>query len=290
MRGREIMRSLFFMLFVVFGGYSLAQEIEVPKTNPVPQLSIEIERDVVIAALMDCSVSVIAGPSQGSGIVFTKKKDEVEYTFVLTAAHNLSVLRTVTDVITPDGFSRKLVKFDDPAVVNVLFSNYAIVGEMRARAKIIRYSAPGAAGDDLALLHLPVRDFTKSSARLYFGVPKVGSNLFHVGSIRGLTGAESLTTGILSQHGRSIGRNIFDQTTAPIDRGSSGGLMSLQSNGQVVGVVARMANPVYNFIIPSRRIIEWSRRTKVDWLFDEQQEMPPLNEVFSFPIEDIKTR
>jgi len=267
---------------VLFSGYSLAQEVQVPKTG--------IERDDIITGLMDCSVSIIAGPSQGSGIVFTKKKDETEHTFVLTAAHNLSVLRSITDVITPDGVLRKLVKFGDPAVVKVLFANYTIAGEVRAKAKVIRYSAPGAAGDDLALLHVPVQNFAKSSARLYFGVPKVGSNLFHVGSIRGMPGAESLTTGVLSQHGRIIGRNVFDQTTVPIDHGSSGGLMSLQSNGQVIGVVAKMANPVYNFIIPSRRIIEWSKRTKVDWLFDEQQEMPPLNEVFSFPIEDIKTR
>ena len=161
------MRSLFFMPFVLFSGYSLAQEIQVPKTGPVPRLSIEIERDAVITALMDCSVSIIAGPSQGSGIVFTKKKDETEHTFVLTAAHNLSVLRSITDVITPDGVSRKLVKFGDPAVVKVLFVDYAIAGEVRARAKVIRYSAPGSAGDDLALLHVPVQNFAKSSARLY---------------------------------------------------------------------------------------------------------------------------
>ena len=276
------MRSSLFILFLLYCGNSLAQEAG---TDPIT-----IDKDTVIADLMDCSVSVIAGTGQGSGIVFTKQQEDEEYTFVLTAAHNLTVLRSETDVITPDGIPRKLVKFENPDVVNVLFVDHKRVGEMRVKGKIIRYSPPGIAGDDLALLHLPVQKFTKSSARLHLGVPKIGSNLFHIGSLGGLAGAESLTSGILSQHGRQVGRNIFDQTTAPILFGSSGGLMSLQSKGQVVGVVAKMSHPVYNFIIPARRIIEWSKRTRVDWLFDDKQKMPTLNEVYNFPVEDIKMR
>ena len=275
------MRLLIFILFFLYCGNSLAQEAE-PQTKT--------KKDAIITNLMDSSVSVLAGKSQGSGIVFTKKQKDEEYTFILTAAHNLSVLRSETDVITPDGIPRKLVKFENPEVVNVLIVNGNRLGEMRAKGTIIRYSAPGIAGDDLALLHIPIQNFAKSSARLYFGVPKIGSDLYHVGSMGGLLGAESLTVGILSQHGRKVGRNTFDQTTAPILFGSSGGLMSLQSNGQVVGVVAKMAHPVYNFIIPARRIIEWSKRTRVDWLFDDEKEMPPLNEVYNFPIEDIKLR
>ena len=273
------MRSLLLILFLLCCEPSLAQEAK-PQTK--------LEKEDVIANLIDCSVSILAGKSQGSGIIFTKQREDKEYTFVLTAAHNLTAIRSETNVITPDGIPRKLVKFDNPDVVNVLIVNGTRIGEMRAKGTIIRYSAPGIAGDDLALLHIPIQNFTNSSARLYSGVPKIGSDLFHVGSMGGLSGAESLTVGILSQHGRKIGRNIFDQTTAPILFGSSGGLMSLQSDGQVVGVVARMANPVYNFIIPSRRIINWSKRTKVNWLFDEKLEMPPLNEIYSFPIEDIK--
>ena len=271
------MRSLLLILFLLYCGHLSAEETE-------PQ----IEKDTVITNLIDCSVSVLAGESQGSGIVFTKQRENQEYTFILTAAHNLTVLRSETNVITPDGIPRKLIKFDSPDVVNVLIINGNRLGEMRAKGTVIRYSAPGIAGDDLALLHIPIQNFAKSSARLYSGIPKIGSDLFHVGSMGGLPGAESLTVGILSQHGRKVGRNTFDQTTAPILFGSSGGLMSLQSNGQVVGVVAKMTHPVYNFIIPARRIMKWSKRTRIDWLFDEEQEMPPLNEIYSFPIEDIK--
>jgi len=254
-------------------------------------LAQEPSGDSVVSSLIDCSVTILAGNSEGSGIVFTKNSKGERYTFVLTAAHVISSLRTVNSTITPDGISRKFAQFENPTVVNVITANYNTVGELRAKSNVIRYSALSGLGDDLALLHIPTSNFTEASAKLYIGPPpELGTKLYHVGSMGGIRGAESLTAGILSQYSRKMGRNTFDQTTVPILQGSSGGLMSLQSDGRVIGIASSMFNPVYNFIIPSRRILQWSRRVKVDWLFDEKKEMPPITEVYSFPIEDIKMR
>ena len=47
-------------------------------------------------------------------------------------------------------------------------------------------------------------------------IPKLGTDLLHVGSLLGQMGANSMTDGIYSQHGRilkSINKFVFDQTT-----------------------------------------------------------------------------
>ena len=64
----------------------------------------------------------------------------------------------------------------------------------------------------------------KPTFNLSDDIPKLGTDLLHVGSLLGQMGANSMTDGIYSQHGRLIGINkfVFDQTTVNAFPGSSG--------------------------------------------------------------------
>ena len=81
--------------------------------------------------------------------------------------------------------------------------------------------------------------------------------------ILGQTGANSMTDGIMSQHGRLINKKEFDQVTVVAFPGSSGGGVYLE-NGLYVGMLVRGARTQgFNLIVPIRRIRAWAEKANV---------------------------
>lgn len=248
----------------------------------------------IVENLESISVTIKSNRGEGSGVIFTRGEAHGTDAYVWTAAHVVESLRRVREVIdTKTGTSRKVVEFQDAAIVQELNQEGRRVGEIKMDAEVIRYS-DAEQGEDLALLRVRKRNFVpgKVTATFYLEdtFPPVGTELYHVGSLLGQVGANSLTTGIVSQTGRVLkfGANsvVFDQTTVTAFPGSSGGGVFLKEDGRYMGMLVRGAGEQFNLIVPVRRIREWAKRAGVEWAIDPNVPMPTVDDLRKLPIED----
>jgi S1-C subfamily serine protease len=252
--------------------------------------------------LQDISVTIDSGRGQGSGVIVTRemklKKDEdktAKVNFVWTAAHVVESLRQVRTVVDPaTGTEKKVVEFGPVKVIKELTENGRKVGETRMEGKVVKYSDKET-GHDVALLMLYKRNFVDVNAKFYLDeeITAIGTPLFHVGSLLGQGGSNSMTTGIISQIGRvvtfgGVHEVIFDQTTVTAFPGSSGGGVFRASDNKYVGMLVRGAGETFNLIVPVRRLAEFAKKNKLTWALDDAAELPSLEEVLAQSIEDTK--
>ena len=242
--------------------------------------------------LQDISVTIKAqggySRSEGSGVLITRKMGDESVTFVWTCAHVVDNLRQVRSVVNEKGASVKVVEFDDAQIVKELVEKGRRVGEIKMDAKVIKYS-DFEHGQDLALLMVRAKDYGKSTARFHLNkedpIIPIGTRLFHVGSLLGQMGANSMTTGIISQVGRVEDKVEFDQTTVTAFPGSSGGGVYLE-DGTYVGMIARGAGEGFNLMVPIRRMTTWAKENNILWALDPKLKMPTLKEIQEISIED----
>jgi S1-C subfamily serine protease len=247
--------------------------------------------------LQRVSVTIKAGSAQGSGTLVTRKIGDETVTFVWTAAHVVDGLRTTRTIVTPQGTPRILVEYRDAEIVQERQQNGRRVGEVKYDCKIIKVSDADY-GEDLALLMVrckgayPLNICAKFHKDANY-IPPIGVELSHCGSLLGQFGANSYTTGVLSQTGRTLpmkGANVkvFDQVTAVAFPGSSGGGMFLKENGEYIGMLTQgvMKLQGFNFIVPVRRIHEWAKASKIEWATDPAVEMPTMKEIEAISVED----
>lgn len=254
----------------VCGAYAVAHEQTLPKDVP--------------AYMQAISVTIKAGFSEGSGVAI----DRNGTTFVWTAGHVVDGLRSMRKVTDPKtGTPRTIVEFEDAKIVKTLVEDGRTVGYLHLDAEVIRYSDADH-GHDLAILKVRKKGAIKTSAVFYDEAkpPKLGTQLFHVGSLLGVVGSNSLTTGIVSAHGRLIGKTVYDQTTVTAFPGSSGGGVYL-TDGRYVGMLVRGAGEGFNLIVPVRRMRRWAKKAKVEWALDPRVKLPTEEERKKIPIEDI---
>jgi hypothetical protein len=255
--------------------------------------------------LQDISVTINSSAGSGSGVVITRevklKKDSdvtAKVNFVWTAAHVVDGLRNVRTVIDPvTGQERKLVEYAPVAVVKELVEDGRKVGETRMEGRVIKYSDADSR-HDLALIMLHKKNFIDTSAEFYLddAIPAIGTSLFHVGSLLGQSGSNSMTTGIISQVGRTVnldGTNvaIFDQTTVTAFPGSSGGGVFLAdgpNKGKYVGMLVRGAGETFNLIVPARRLKSFATEHNLLWALDKNVPAPTLEEILASNIEDVR--
>lgn len=251
--------------------------------------------------LQEISVTVKAGGSEGSGVIVTrelkldaKSNETRKVNFVWTAGHVVDSLRSVRDVIDK-GTEKKTVEFKPAEICKELVEQGRKVGELRMEAIVVKYSDADD-GHDLALLMVRKQDFVTASAEFYLSgdpVP-IGTNLFHVGSLLGQAGANSMTSGIMSQIGRvlSLGKSsgqVFDQVTTVAFPGSSGGgvfLASGDSEGKCIGMLVRGAGEGFNLVVPARRMKTWCNDVKLQWAIDPAVACPTLEEVGRINVQD----
>lgn len=240
----------------------------------------------VVPQLQDASVTIRAGRSQGSGVLFTRG----DRTYVWTAAHVIDSQR-VTRTVVVNGVEKTLVEFRDVSIVQEFRQDGRRIGESSMECRVLRYSDADQ-GEDLALLEVRKRNFTTATVEFYDGaIPEIGTELLHVGSLLGQFGSNSLTTGVYSQIGRVLDLGttgtIFDQTTVTAFPGSSGGGVFLKENGQYVGMLVRGSGEQFNFIVPIRRLREWAVRAKVEWAINLKVPVPSEEELAKIPVEDV---
>ena len=248
--------------------------------------------------LQDISVTIKAesgySKSEGSGVLISRQIEGEGVTLVWTAAHVVSNLRNVRTVVDESGSSVKIIEFDDAQIVKELVEGGRRVGEMKMDARVIKYSDADH-GQDLALLMVRAKNYGKAGAKFYVNededIIPIGTQLFHVGSLLGQMGANSMTSGIVSQVGRVEGKVEFDQTTVTAFPGSSGGGVYL-TNGTYIGMLVRGAGENFNLIVPIRRMSKWAKSKGLLWALDAKQKMPTFEDIENISVESsgIKAR
>jgi S1-C subfamily serine protease len=247
--------------------------------------------------LQQISVTIKSGEAQGSGNLVTRKVGDDTLTFVWTAAHVVDNLRTTRTVVTASGAKKTLIEYKDAEIVQERQQGGRRVGEVKFDAKVVKVSDADY-GEDLALLMVRCKNAYPLTVSTRFHleadyIPAIGIELAHCGSLLGQFGANSYTTGVLSQTGRTLpmkGANVkvFDQVTAVAFPGSSGGGMYLKADGVYIGMLTQgvMKLQGFNFIVPVRRIHAWAKASKIEWAIDPSVEMPTLKEIEAIPVED----
>ena len=227
---------------------------------------------------------------EGSGVIFTRKDASGnQVNFVWTAAHVIDNLRSTRKVVV-DGTPKTLVEFKDPMVVKEIRQDGRTVGRLQMDAEVLKYSDADD-GHDLALLRIRKYNFVKDTVTFHLNrddIPKLGTDLLHVGSLLGQMGANSMTDGIYSQHGRlikSLNKYVFDQTTVTAFPGSSGGGVYLKSNANYIGMLVRGAGEGFNLIVPVRRMQDYCEKHKIMWALDPSVAMPEEDDLKKMPIE-----
>lgn len=269
---------------------ALTKQIEALKGQVYPKATeVSIKSVDQAQHLQDISVTIVSksgfGQGEGSGVLMTRKFPNGEsVNFVWTAAHCVDNLRRTKNVIdSKTGTQRTIVEFDDAVVVKSLVENGRSVGKIEFFAEVVRFSSE----EDLALLRLRKKNFVDSSVKFYLDeqIPPIGTRLLHVGSLLGQLGSNSMTEGIMSQHGRLINKIVFDQTTVNAFPGSSGGGVYLE-DGRMVGMLVRGAGETFNLIVPVRRIQIWAKSAKIEWAVNHDVAMISEEELKKIPVED----
>ena len=245
--------------------------------------------------LQDVSVTIRSegqwSAGEGSGVIFSRKdKAGNTVNFVWTAAHVIDNLRTERKVIV-NGAPRTVVSFKDAKIIKVLRQDGRAVGRLELNAEVLKYS-DSEDGHDLALLRIRKLNFVTDTVTFWLDkkIPKLGTDLWHVGSLLGQMGANSMTDGIYSQTGRllpNLNKHVFDQTTVAAFPGSSGGGVFLKSNSCYVGMLVRGAGETFNLIVPVRRMTQWAEKNKIAWALDPKVKMPTEEELDKIPVEDV---
>ena len=261
--------------------------------------------DKLYQHLQDVSVTVKAAGGEGSGVIVTREIEvapnvKQKVNFVWTAAHVVDGLRSERRVVK-DGQTKRVIEFRDAQIVKELVEDGRRVGEIKMEAKVIKYS-DAENGEDLALLMVRKKGFIDKTTTFYKGSGKpvaIGTELYHVGSLLGQVGSNSMTRGICSQVGRVLDLGtgdgvVFDQTTVTAFPGSSGGGVFLSERtkekaGQYVGMLVRGAGETFNLVVPVRRMRTYAKKESVLWAIDTDVKVPSLQEITSMSAEGTKS-
>lgn len=252
------------------------------------------EKRPVAEHLQNVSVTIRSegtfSAGEGSGVIFTRKDSDGNLVnFIWTAAHVIDNLRSERRVLV-NGSQKTLVEFKDPVVVKEIRQDGRTVGRLQMDAEVLKYSE-SEKGHDLALLRVRKLNFVTDSVTFYLEekIPPLGTDLLHVGSLLGQMGANSMTDGIYSQHGRilkHLNKHVFDQTTCVAFPGSSGGGVYLkEENPKYVGMLVRGAGEGFNLIVPVRRMVDYCEKHKIMWALDRNVKMPTEEEINKIPVE-----
>ncbi len=276
---KAIIPALILTLF--FAPASFAQE----KKTATPKGTAEHLQNVSVTIRSEGTFS----NGEGSGVIFTRKDSEGNsVNFVWTAAHVIDNLRKERQVLI-NGAKKTIVEFKDPMVVKEIRQNGRTVGRLQMDAEVLKYSDADD-GHDLALLRIRKHNFVTDTVTFYLDekIPGLGTDLLHVGSLLGQMGANSMTDGIYSQHGRlikSLNKFVFDQTTCTAFPGSSGGGVYLKGDARYVGMLVRGAGEGFNLIVPVRRMADYCEKHKIMWALDPKIPMPSEEDLKKIPVE-----
>jgi len=238
----------------------------------------------LIDKLQEVSVTVTTGRGSGSGVLSTRKIGDDNVTFVLTAAHVVEGLRKTRQIIDgKSGTPRTVVEFDDAQIVQSINEDGRLVARYSILASVIRYNRE----EDLAILKVRKKNFSTASFRIYNEkkLPSLGDDVINVGSALGLDGSNTVSKGIVSQHGRLLDGHVYDQVSCPGFPGCSGSGLFL-NDGRMLGILTNGAGETFILCVPARRILDWAKSANVEWAINSECPLPSEPDLKKIPIED----
>jgi hypothetical protein len=250
--------------------------------------------------LRSISVTVDLPKSEGAGVAFTRKDSQgKDVTFIWTDAHVVTKDTTIQHAIYKlDQFFgviyQESTEITEPIVqtnINIIKLGCTIEGisspkviSFTNEVEVIKYSDKDT-GEDLAILKVKGDYLNKNSVKFALNEsPKYGEDLYVIGSPN--EDDESICTAVVACPGRVNDGKLFDQITGFIHGGSSGGGAFLKRNGECIGLVRAVEKVGLNFIIPTRRMLQWARRENVEWALNPNVPMPTDEELKHLPLKD----
>jgi len=198
----------------------------------------------------------------GTGVLFNRDKS----TYILTAAH----------VINSSIKAKKFKKEYSITITRELYNDSGIkIGLTTIKAEILKYSTK----IDAAVLYILPKLFLKSSTKFYLekAIPKVGSEVWHIGSPYGDRLPISLFDGIISYLDRKIPFALTpkDQVNIQVIPGCSGGGVFFKKDFKCIGIVVILTYK-QGLFVPIRQIIKWAKEEKIYYLFDSKTTSPEV--------------
>ena len=233
--------------------------------------------------IQSVSVTVDTEKSSGSGIVISRTSKNETLNFVLTAAHVVKKLKKSKKVIDKNGSTKTSIDFSDAKIIKTLIEEDRTVGHLEIFSEVIKYDAE----EDIALLRIRQKNFLKKGVRFYLEdkPPIVGTNIWHCGSLLGVSGASSITSGLISQDGRVFDKRVCTQLSCSSFPGGSGGGIFLQ-DARLIGQLTSGRAETFVFMTPIRRIIKWANDKNLNWIYDDKIVVPSDEELKKIPVED----
>lgn len=247
------MKALYSLLLVLACAISAlvlpaAWEVAVSKSSPD------------VSALVSASVIVGSQDGYGSGVVFKNGR----HVFVWTDAHVVSGNRVSATEFAPAWVAQD--KFHP------------------RRAIIIRYSER----HDIALMRLEASDWPDGSVVFARNndEPKPGEAIWHVGSMGGPPGINSVSDGVFSCANRlrlfgapNDSGIIYDQVSLnSCQRGSSGGGVFRKSTLECLGLVTEYLGPGFSWgamcMTPTRRLRQMAKQSDCLWAVTRDVAVP----------------
>lgn len=240
----------------------------------------------VIHSILTASVCVKAEGGSGSGVCFHNGP----HAFIWTDAHVVDTSLKVANTFDPKtGRKVPRVRFADVELLQEDFADGRKVGYSAVYARVIRYSER----HDIAVLK-PYKKWPAVSVEFAQAVTAPGTPLWHVGSMQGARGVNSLSAGHFSTAGRLRHKFKLEELDDPIlyDQisltglpGSSGGGVFLK-DGRCVGLITEFIGPNQTFgamlLSPARRLAEFARENKCVWALDANVPVPVADDVHPF--------
>lgn len=223
----------------------LALSVLLAFSTPAPEATPPWASPVFVSAeaLQQTAVTIVTDQGSGSGVVLLSASGEV---FTWTANHVIDGATTIR-------------------IVKQIQSPGRTVGFWSIEADVVGFSKE----QDLAVLKPRHSTFFSHGATFAAAdyVPKLGDRVFHVGSLRGLIGAESFTDGLISYVGRVLNDGLeYEQISATAVPGSSGGAV-FNSESRVIGLVVSGFADTVSFVVPARRMSAWAvAEGHAEWL------------------------
>lgn len=241
-----------------------------------------ISGDDVVDLLLDTSITIKAGNTFGSGVIFSSKDSQNKtFNLIWAAAHVVIGART-TNVAILNNVTNVIYTFDKIDVLKIIRKDQKPIGRFELIAHVIKFSDP-IAGHDLALLKLDSDESYKSLKFLLDkDYPKLGSEIYFMGSFPG--SPNTLTKGIYSGYDRRIFNFRYDLVDGLTFPGGSGGAVFLVSNGLCVGLATRIDQNL-TVIVPSRRIVDYCKQKNIEWAVNSDVKLGSVEDMKNIGIE-----
>lgn len=256
------MKTVFYSV-ALFCAITLAL-VPATRTQQVPiSTAATISKHDIVNNLLNNAVTIRHGEIHGSGTIITKKIHGKEYNFILTCGH------VVEGLVNAEG----IIDDTNLFATQPEYSSGKIVGNREYKLKVLQYE--GHVGEDVAVLLVEDEIIVNTSTKFAPDdwKPRVGDNVYHIGTPNHLDLTNSMLFGHISNIGRVIEHRIYVQLQAGIAGGCSGGGV-FNEQGEYIGMVCRSAGESYGFAIPLDRINRYLIKNGFGWLTDSAIAVP----------------